>query len=158
MRKIELTQGKIAIVDDRDFPMVINYKWYAFQSKQDWYAQTHIKKNNKRTSLQMHRLITGVLSGIEIDHIDHNGLNNRRSNLRFATNQQNSFNRKSHIGSSSKYKGVSWNNLQRKWVVQIAINGKGRHIGYFANEKDAALAYNKVALRLFGNFAYLNDI
>ncbi len=156
--EIELTQGKVAIIDDKDFPIVANYKWYAFQSKHDWYAQVHIKGNNKRTSLQMHRLIIGVLPSIQIDHIDHNGLNNRRSNLRFATNQQNNFNRKSHVNSSSKYKGVSWKKRERKWVAQISIKGKNKHLGYYANEKEAAMAYNKVALKLFGNFAYLNDV
>ncbi len=155
--EIELTQGKVAIVDDEDFKLVSDYKWHVFQSKHDWYAKAHIKKNNKRTSLQMHRLIMDVPQDIQIDHIDHNGLNNRRSNLRFATNQQNNFNRNTHIGSSSKYKGVSWDKSAEKWRAQIAINGKNNWLGCFSKEKDAAQAYNKAALKLFGEFAYLND-
>ncbi len=160
MKEIELTHGKTTIVDDKDFSLVADYKWCAQQNRQrhTCYALTHIKKNGKRTSLQMHQLILDIPEDMQADHIDHDGLNNRRCNLRFATNQQNSFNRKSNEHSSSRYKGVCQNKRRRKWMAQIMIDGKNKYLGYFANEEDAARTYNKAAERLFGDFAYLNKI
>ncbi len=156
-REIELTQGKIAIVDDEDFKLVSDYKWHANQDRNTWYALTNIKKNGKRRTLRMHQLILDIPEDMQADHIDHDGLNNSRCNLRLVTHQQNNFNRKSNECSSSQYKGICWINLRQKWKAQIKIDGENKHLGYFANGKDAAQAYNKAALKLFGEFAYLND-
>ncbi|GAI88609.1 unnamed protein product, partial [marine sediment metagenome] len=115
--KILLTQGRIALIDDKDFLLISEYKWYANKIGDTYYAMTHIKKNGKRETLLMHRLILNVPEKMETDHINHNGLDNRRSNLRLATSQQNNFNRKNIDGSSSQYKGVYWNKSRRKWRV-----------------------------------------
>ena len=156
--KILLTQDKIALIDDKDFPLISEYKWRACKNRDTYYAMAHIRKNGKRTGLLMHRLILNAPKEMETDHINHNGLDNRRSNLRFATNQQNSFNQKINKkkSSSSEYKGVSWNKRDKKWYAQIYIDYKLHYLGYFDDEQDAALAYNEAAKKLFGEYACLN--
>lgn len=95
---------------------------------------------------------------LNVDHIDLNRLNNCRSNLRNATHTQNEQNKVSRIGSSSKYKGVSWNTMLSKWTAQIGIEGKKLHLGCFVSEIKAAEAYNKAAMKYFGSFANVNSI
>lgn len=149
MKVIPLTQGKSAIVDDEDYELVSRYKWYANKSGNVWYART---MDGGKTIL-MHWLIMG---GKHIDHINGNGLDNRRENLRFATSSQQAMNRPSHRGSTSRYKGVSWDSARGKWLATI---GKPSvHLGYFKNEQDAARAYNEDAVKRFGEFARLNEI
>jgi hypothetical protein len=103
----------------------------------------------------MHRQITGAAAGLVVDHIDNDGLNNRRSNLRICTIKQNSRNSRSP-GGASRYKGVSRDKRHKKWRVKIICNGKRISVGYFANEIKAALAYDEHAKELFGEYAYLN--
>lgn len=107
----------------------------------------------------MHREILGIMdSKIKVDHKDRNGLNNQRSNLRIATYSQNASNCKGRAGSSSKYKGVSKLTTCRRWVAQIWKDKKKHYLGLFKTEKDAAIAYNKEAEKLHGEFAYINKI
>jgi hypothetical protein len=127
------------------------YNWTAFCSHGTWYAKAHI--GNK--TVLMHRVITMALKEQKIDHINGNGLDNRKENLRLATNRQNSWNSKSTIGSS-KYKGVSWCKQKNKWRTRIYFNGKDIHLGFFVNEKDAAKIYDEIALKYFGEFARIN--
>jgi len=91
-----------------------------------------------------------------VDHIDRNGLNNRRSNLRLCSAAQNACNSGSARGSSSKYKGVCWNKREGKWVASIRFKNKLHLMGYFTDEIAAAKAYDKSASEFFGEFAYLN--
>jgi hypothetical protein len=91
-----------------------------------------------------------------VDHIDHNGLNNRRSNLRLCTAQQNARNHRPQLRGSSKYKGVSWRQDGKVFRALIWHNGKSINLGRFKNEIDAAKAYDKAAKKYFGEFAYLN--
>lgn len=98
-----------------------------------------------------------------LDHIDGNKLNNDINNLRKATNQENQRNRKKNKSynckpTSSKYKGVGWHKYIKKWRARIAINGKDEHLGYFKSEIDAAMAYDKVAIEEFGEFAKVNFV
>ena len=102
----------------------------------------------------MHKLITGYK---ETDHIDGNGLNNQRGNLRSVTDSQNQMNRK-NIRGTSKYKGVYWNKANKKWLARITINQKNIYIGYFLYEHNAAHAYNFKATELYGEYASLNPI
>jgi hypothetical protein len=93
-----------------------------------------------------------------VDHIDRNTSNNHVSNLRWATSSENSGNTSSRKDSSSKYKGVSFHKLHKKWEVSIKFNKKKQHLGYFTCEKEAALAYNEKAKEVLGEFALLNDV
>lgn len=154
MKQIPLTQNKVALVDDEDWELVSQYKWYAHKCDNQFYARTNIYKEGKRTLLSMHQLLTG---GKLIDHINGNGLDNRRENLRPCTTQQNGQNSTSRIGTSS-YKGVSFDARRNKWFARIYVEKKNKFLGYFADEKIAAIAYNKAATEYFGEFAKLNFI
>jgi hypothetical protein len=109
----------------------------------------------------MHRVILERhgydLTGLNVDHQNHNGLDNRLINLRPATKSQNSQNRKKSLGLS-KYKGVSWYSRDHKWEAYIGIDSHLIHLGHFDNEQSAAEAYNQAAIGLFGEFACLNNI
>ena len=150
---IELTYGKYAIVDAQDYDRLKRYNWCALKGAQTFYAKTfHLSG----AILSMHRLILNAPKGLFVDHIDHNGLNNRKSNLRLCTNQQNLRNKLPRPGCSSKYKGVSWSKARSKFRANIYLNRKAIHLGYFDSEIAAARAYDKKARELFGEFAFLN--
>ena len=157
MKQIELTQGKVALVDDKDFKWLNQWNWCASKMGTGWYAQRGIRTKNKHdTSLRMHRVILNAQKGQMVDHKDCNGLNNQRHNLRLCTPSQNAFNRRNHCQSSSKYKGVSWNKKCKKWRAYIKLNHKIMHLGSHIIEEEAALAYDKKAKELFGEFARPN--
>jgi hypothetical protein len=116
-----------------------------------WYARRH----SKGESILMHREIMRPRPGMVVDHIDHNGVHNRQSNLRVCTSAENQRNRPG-VGGSSQYKGVSYDKEHKKWEAGITLRGKRIHIGLFESEIEAARAYDRKALELFGEFAYLN--
>jgi len=153
-KEIPLTQGKTALIDDEDYPLVSQYKWYAKNNGNTWYAATCHRGNR---NLQIQQLILG---GRGYDHVDGDRLNNTRKNLRKATTQQNSWNRRKMINrDSSKYKGVQIQNNYRykiSWISRIYANGKQYYLGSFNTEIEAAKAYDAKALELFGDFAWLN--
>ena len=154
---IKLTQGKVAIVDDEDFELISQYKWYPMDHHNNFYARANVYKNKKRTQIKMHRLIMNVINPkVQIDHIDRDGLNNQKSNLRICTNSQNHMNEKKRKNCSSRFKGVSWHKRCKKWMAKIKTEDKQKHLGYFNNEKDAAKAYDAAAKKYFGKFARLN--
>jgi len=112
---------------------------------------------------RLHRIIYQLLNGkinrqTQIDHIDRNPLNNHSSNLRPATNQQNSMNKANNKKSKVNYKGVSFNEYSRKFIAKVTHNGKGIHLGSFDDAREAALAYNSKVIELFGEWAYFNDM
>ena len=149
MPLLALTRGLFAEVDEEDFLRVAFINFYAFKSHNTWYA------NNRNEGL-LHRVILRLSKDDprEVDHIDGNGLNCKKSNLRIASRLENGANRK----SESKYKGVTFNSKLQKWRAQITREGKWQHIGYFKTAIEAAKAYNKMATLLFGEFANLNKI
>lgn len=156
MREIQLTRGKVALVDDRDFEAMSHYKWHARKGVRTWYAEGHgHREDGAPTHLSMHRLIMGAPEGMQVDHIDGNGLNNTRENLRLCTRAENQFNR-ACSGGKSKYKGVSLHRNGKKWRAQIWFADKRVDLGLFIDEEDAARAYDEAARRLFGQFARLN--
>lgn len=144
-----LTQGQETCIDLIDVPLIIMYKWYANRHKHTYYAETNVLVNGKRTILRLHSLLC---AGQLVDHIDGNGLNNKRINLRTASHQENLYNTKARAGTS-RFKGVSWCKRRGRWRVTI----QGKHIGYYDNEELAAYAYNQEATKLFGLFAKLNN-
>ena len=156
MKKIKLTQGKFAIVDDKNFEWLNQFSWQAVKYSRTWYATRRKPKDSKYTS--MHRLILDAQPGEEIDHKNHNGLDNRECNIRKCTKRENQHNRLPNKYQKSKYKGVHWHSQAKKWKAQICVNNEKIHIGMFDNEDEAALAYNEFALDWFGKYAYLNKI
>jgi hypothetical protein len=152
-KRIKLTYGKFAIVDAEDYERLSKYKWCAVEKARNWYAKT-LDKDGKR--LSMHRIVAGAPKGLLVDHINHNGLDNRKPNLRLCTSIQNQQNKRPRSGCTSKYKGVYWHKDRKKFCAKIHLNKKAIHIGYFKDEIEAAKAYDKKARELFGEFAYLN--
>jgi len=160
MKEIILSKGFTAKVDDSDYEYLNQWKWSVTVLKRISYARRTECVDGKRVSVFMHRLLMGATdSKIKIDHIDSNGLNNQRNNLREVTHSENLMNKRSCINSSSIYKGVQLNNAKYKyWFASIKVNGKKIGLGCHKNEKDAAMAYNNAAIKHFGSFAKLNSI
>ena len=149
---IYLTKGKVTVVDEDDYEELSKYKWYYHKG----YAVRMLPpdEDKKRKMLFMHIQIIGKVDGLQTDHINRDGLDNRKDNLRHATASQNQWNQGPRKGTS-KYKGVSWSKIENQWCSQIQANKK-IIIGYFDSETDAAKAYDEKSKELFGDFAYLN--
>lgn len=161
MKLIPLTRGKFAQVDDEDYEYLMQFKWQCHRGHNTQYATgaLYSKETKKQTYVAMHRLLLGLTNPkVHTDHIDRNGLNNQRSNLRVATPSQNCANVKKVNGKSSRYLGVRFRKDNLKWCAEIRKNSKGYRLGCFKTEKEAALAYNKAAKELHGEFANLNII
>lgn len=156
MIKIPLPHGKFALIDDDDFENISQYKWYALKSRNTFYAYRQKWMNGKTISTIMHRMILNAPNGYEVDHINFNGLDNRKCNLRIASRSQNQANRPKTWDGTSKYKGVHWHKLNKRWIVQITIEGKNINCGAYKDEIEAAIAYDRAAIQYFGEFAYLN--
>lgn len=149
MRKIKLTQKKYALVDDEDFEKLNAIKWFF----NDGYAKAYY--NGKH--ILMHRFLLNISQrNIFIDHIDMNRSNNQKKNLRICTCSQNFQNKTVTSANRTGVKGVRWNKYDNRFTAQIGINRKNIYIGNFKTLKEAKIAYNKKAIELFGNFAYLN--
>ena len=160
MKEIYLTNNKgIVFVDNEDYEWLQQYKWnFNLSRNGNGYATTNLYLNKRNLIKHMHRLIMNEPIGLQIDHIDNNGLNNQKNNLRIVTNQQNQMNRKKGINCSSKYKGVTWKKQDKQWQAQIQANKKYIYLGLFRIEEDAAKAYNEAAIELFGEYAHLNEV
>ena len=158
MKEIKLTHEKVTLVDDEDFEYLNQWKWRASKNKKSktYYAQRDICIDNKRTTVFMHRIIMNPNKHMLIDHIDMNGLNNLKTNLRICNHSQNQCNRKSW--GLSKYLGVS---IKKKrsiiyYQTLIKVNKKSLYIGIFKSEIEAAKAYDKAAKEYHGEYANLN--
>ena len=160
MKQIPLTKGKFAIIDAEDFKRVNQYKWFAVKNHNCWYAiRTVYYPNGTRYRQLMHRFILGFTKkgeGPEIDHENHNGLDNKKNNLRTIKSAENQRNMRKIKSHSSIYKGVHWSKWANKWAAQIMYCYKSYWLGYFDNEIEAAQAYDIKAIELFGDFACLN--
>jgi hypothetical protein len=157
MKEIKLTMNLVALVDDEDFEALNKRKWFAQKGRNTFYARTSYRKNGVKKSERMHRVILGLTdSNLLADHIDGNGLNNQKSNLRTASYSDNNANRKTKINDTSKYLGVCFNASNGLWKAQITKNYKKHNLGFFAKEINAAKAYNEAAKKLHGEFANLN--
>lgn len=149
---------KEVLLDDYDYDRMRLWKWSVTKKKNGFYAIRSEQKNYKQRTFTMHRMILGVKdTSVLVDHRDHNGLNNQRSNIRLCTPTQNQYNRTAT--GYSKYLGVSYEKIRKKWRACI-VDDKGRRtkIARFNTEIEAAKAYNELALKYRGEFANLNKI
>lgn len=149
MKQIPLTKGYVALVDDEDFEYLSKFKWTVKIGRRTVYAVRHLE-------IPMHRVVIQVDDDKVVDHINRDGLDNRKKNLRTCTHLENRRNSTGKIGGTSKYKGVTWNKQHKKWKARVHINRKEIFLGYFKNEEDAAKAYDIKAKEMFGEYAFLN--
>jgi hypothetical protein len=155
----KIAAGRVALVDDEDYDLVMRYRWTAWRdcrksARPDrFYAMRAIMREGKSTTTRMHQVLTGWPL---TDHIDRDGLNNQRSNLRPATARQNAINSRPPQAHSSQFKGVRWHKQSGRWQALIRDRGVGHELGFYKDEVDAALAYDAGAREIFGEFAYLN--
>ena len=151
MIEVPLTKGYIALIDDQD-SWITQYKWHVHIGRYGTpYAMTWVKGKN----LSMHRLLLDFPTS-EIDHINSNGLDNQRHNLRLATHTNNCRNRKIQSNNSSGFKGIFWDNAKKRWRAELYSQGKGYRSKRFRDPRDAANAYDWLAIKHFGPFAKTN--
>lgn len=158
MKKIPLSKGQFALVDDDDFDAVSALKWhwsYGYAVHTEYLGGGRSKPRYK--SLRMHRFIMDAINGMDVDHINHNPLDNRRSNLRVCTRGQNRSNSLKRKGVS-RYKGVSWAKARGRWVAQIRKDGKCHEIIATTDEREAALYYDIAAQLFHGHYACVNGV
>ena len=158
MKEIQLTQGFSTFVDDEDFDRLIRFKWRASKNGKNIYAERSCVINNKKIHIYMHREIMRAIEGIEIDHINGDGLKNIKINLRSCSHAQNLINSSKYKNSTSKYKGVYFDKKDKRWIARISINGKNKYLGCSKNEIEAAKMYNKKAKEIYGEFSRINII
>ena len=154
-KRIKLGNGGWAIVDASDYPSVKDYKWYAKIEGTNQYVARSILDGVTRTTMRMQVHILGKKNGLVIDHINHNGLDNRRSNLRFVTQRENTLNTR----SKKMWRGVHAIHAKSsgmKWFAQLSWFSKKIYLGSFRTKQDAAIAYDMAALMWNGNFAKTN--
>ena len=156
MKEIQLTQGKVAIVDDGDYEYLNQWKWYYDHG----YARRDKIRDKKKKRIYMHSFIMNTPAGMETDHKDNDkpdhGLDNRRDNLRVATNAQNKMNKGKGIDNASGYKGVHWDKRDNKWRATISMENRKKSLGYFTDPIEAARAYDAAARLHHGEYASLN--
>ena len=155
-KKIPLTRGLYALVDDEDYPYLSQFKWRA--SSSGYAVRSKRIGNGKKKTIFMHREILGVAdSGIDVDHINMVKADNRRCNLRPCTRGENQRNRVAR-GGTSKYKGVYWHKRYRRWVAKICHDGRYHFLGYYNTQEEAAAIYDKHCEFLHGEFANINGV
>jgi len=154
MKKIPLTQGEFALVDDDDYAELSKWKWFCMKNKLHpqlkYAARNFYPKGGKGVGvhIKMHRFILKAPRGLWVDHKDGNGLNNQKDNIRLIEKKQNNHNRKLAKNNKSGYKGVSWNKNYKKWVARIG--SERRVLGVFDDPKEAASVYNRAAIKRYG--------
>ncbi len=154
MKKIKLTQGKYALVDDEDYSELNKFKWCAAKTSKIYAFRSKVI-NGKRRQCSMHRELMQPKDGYQVDHIDGDGLNNQRSNLRVCTPSQNQMNKSKMPSNTSGYKGVFLLKTVNKWIAQISVGDKDIYLGIFADPLKAYEAYCKACIKYHGEFARL---
>lgn len=152
---IPLQRGLVALIDDEDIDLVKGYRWYADVRPRVTYVRANaVLEDGRRRAVYLHHVVTGATG---VDHVNHDGLDNRRKNLRIVGQGLNNANQRPR-GGSSQHKGVSWLKRERCWLAYIRIDGVQKRLGYFNDELAAARAYNDAARTAWGEHAYLNDL
>jgi hypothetical protein len=151
-RLIPLTQGKNAIVDATDYEWIKQWNWCSIKIGNNTYASAFDGKKN----VYMHRKILNPKKGLQVDHINRNGLDNRRENLRQCSRAENSWNTEKPVTNTSGFKGVYWDKSRRKWLVLVKKRGKCFSGGRFTLKEQAIESYNELVRKHHGEFALLN--
>lgn len=149
--KIPLTQGKFAYCDESDYDLVKDSNWSVLKAPNNRFYASSKGKYMHRILLKLNRR-----SKLEVDHKDHDGLNNRRNNIRKCSRQQNIFNQRLRKNNKSKFKGICWYQDKNKWKAQIQLSRKTIFLGYFKKKSEAIKAYMKIAKKYHKNFIFNN--
>ncbi len=162
MVEVPVGDSHVALVDDADAALVRRHSWRLLSARGGLlkYAQTTAKKRPHRYTLHMHRLVMGLPKGdrITVDHINHNGLDNRRANLRLATRYEQNHNRRQSLTVGAPFKGVKYNRRTKRYEPRIMVKGTRHYLGGFATAEEAAMRYNVAARKYHGEFAFLNHV
>lgn len=153
--EIQLTKGKIALVDEADYATLMQWRWYV--DGQGYACREKRCGGGKKIKITMHRQIHPSPDGMYTDHINGNTLDNRKTNLRSVTPSENCYNRKLRSDARNKHKGIQKSHTGR-WYAKIQHQGICRHLGGYATEQEAAQAYNSAAKEHFGEYARLNSV
>ena len=158
MKEIQLTQNKVALVDDEDYDYLMQWKWLTVKCRKSFYAgRQPAGPHSGRKLIFMHRVIMETPIDIEVDHIDFNGLNNQRYNLRNCTHQNNKRNNRGNCNNKTGYVGVKFIEDRRKhFRAAIGIGKKTVNLPYYHTAEEAARSYDEAAIKYFGEFACLN--
>jgi hypothetical protein len=148
--------GLFAIVDEEDYERVSRHRWHPIKSRRTFYVGTNIRAAEGHKHFLLHRFIMGFPDGVLVDHIDGNGLNCVRGNMRPANDQQNAANRRLPSNNTSGYKGVFWDGISGKWSARIKVNQEQIALGLYDTAREGAIAYDMMARKYFGAYAHLN--
>lgn len=159
MKKVSLTKGMFALVDNEDFEFVSRYKWQANYAKStdSYYAQTTVRiGKNVRKTIKMHRIVLAVNPGEQVDHKNGITLDNTKNNLRVCSAKENARNRKRPRNNTTGFKGIKWHERLKKWEARLNKDGRYIYLGIYKDKEDAAKAYDTGAQEHFGKFARTN--
>ena len=157
--KVKLTQGQTALIDDEDYSLISPYRWHAhYEPKIDNYYAQSKGKDEYGVHLRMHRVIMKCPKDMEVDHINHNTLDNRKVNLRIVTRSQNQMNRGKQSNNTSGVVGVVWDKTRKKWAARIKKEGIHYNLGRYKEKEDAVRARKEAEISFFGEFRYKGEV
>jgi hypothetical protein len=158
--EIALPSGDVTVVDEADLPIVTGYRWRAYRRAGDRtvYVRAEIRHGRRTRTVPLHRFLLNAPPRLLVDHRDHDGLNNTRSNLRLCTFSQNAANMVLLNQNTSGYKGVTYHRQIGKWQAAIKVQGRNHYLGVYADPLQAAAAYDRAAVEAFGEFALINGV
>jgi hypothetical protein len=149
---------RLLLLDDQDAHYYFAHTWHLTAGRHTLYVKRTFQRPGFKKNIALHREIVGAIGPVIVDHINGNGLDNRRANLRVCRHRENLRNQPPRGERTSQYKGVYWVPSRKKWAVTMNVNGKTKAFGRYRSEQEAALAYNRAAKKYHGDFAWLNPV